>query len=66
MSNKTISFAIRSYLLWLSPVAFQSSPFYVFDLKETGLYEVYERVSLAQIHFFLFLRDTSSTYESSL
>jgi len=32
---------------------------YAFDLRETGLYK---RVSLAQIHFLLFLRDNSSGY----
>ena len=32
---------------------------YAFDLRETGLYK---RVSLAQIHFLLFLRDNSSDY----
>ena len=40
-------------------VAFRSS-LYAFDLWETGLYD---RVSLAQIHFLLFLCDTSPAYE---
>jgi len=33
---------------------------YAFDLWEMGLYK---RVSLAQIHFLLFLRDKSPAYE---
>ena len=43
-------------------VAFGSAV-YAFDLWETGLYE---RVSLAQIHFLLFLHDTSPAYGISL
>ena len=40
-------------------VTFRSS-LLAFDLRETGLFE---RVCLAQIHFLLFLRDTSPAYE---
>jgi len=36
---------------------------YAFDLRETGLYK---RVSFAQIHFLLFLRDNSPSYAISL
>ena len=43
-------------------VTFRSS-LLAFDLRELGLFE---RVSLAQIHLLLFLRDTSPAYEISL
>ena len=49
-------------ILLKNSVMFRSS-LLAFDLRETGLFE---RVCLAQIHFLLFLRDTSPAYEIPL